>query len=230
MLAVAIAFLGAGLAGIARPVVDVPAEALSAGPPPPDVVAVEDITMADLPDQPAMEEAAPEFPPDSLLPPDDTESPPEPEPVLTEKDIMPVPDAPRIEPALRPIDPVPRQKQKDSPRTASPPASMPRPAATAPAGNGSGDAGGSGGAGVKGGRGKFPKPPYPSFARSRGLTGTVTLSIRVDPSGDVSGVSVTGSTGSSQLDEYAASWVSRRWKWPAGAARVFRMPVTFRLH
>jgi periplasmic protein TonB len=229
MLAVAIAFLGAGLAGIARPVVDVPADWLSVSPPPPAVIAVEDITMADLPDEPAVEEVPNELPPDSSPPPDDTESPPEPEPVLTEKDIMPVPGAPRIEPALRPIDPVPREKQKDPPRSANPPASMPRPDATAPAGNGSGGVGGGGGAGVKGGRGKFPKPPYPSFARSRGLTGTVTLSIKVDPSGDVSGVSVAGSTGSSQLDEYAASWVSRRWKWPAGAARVFRMPVTFRL-
>lgn len=31
------------------------------------------------------------------------------------------------------------------------------------------------------GKGKFPKPPYPAFAKTLGLAGSVTLSVRVAP-------------------------------------------------
>jgi protein TonB len=225
MLAIALVFLGAGIAGAGRPVIDVPTETFAATPPEP--VSVEDITMADLQGEPASEEAPLSAPPAEPPPPEQSEPPPEPEPVLTEKDIMPVPEPPALEPALRPLHPDTKERKPAPPqvRDTAPPA----PAATAPGGQGGGGNQGAGTTRSSGGRGKFPTPPYPSFARSRGLTGTVMLNIRVAPSGDVNGVSVAGSTGSSQLDDYAASWVSRRWKWPAGAARAFRMPVTFRL-
>jgi protein TonB len=226
MLGIALVFLGAGIAGAGRPVIDIPAD-LSPTAAAPEPVAIEDITMADLKGEPASEEAPSLTPPEE--PPEETDPPPEPEPILTEEDIMPVPEAPSIEPALTPRHPVPETKER---KPATPPirnASRPAAATTAPGGQGTGGNPGAGTTSGRGGRGKFPAPPYPAFARSRGLTGTVTLNIRVAPSGEVSGVSVAGSTGSSQLDEFAASWVARRWKWPAGSARAFRMPVTFRL-
>jgi protein TonB len=76
---------------------------------------------------------------------------------------------------------------------------------------------------------RLPAPPYPSFARSRGLQGTTFLSITVSPSGSVAKVEVAGSSGYSELDRYAAGWVQKRWRWPAGDQRIFRQPVVFRL-
>jgi protein TonB len=76
---------------------------------------------------------------------------------------------------------------------------------------------------------RLPAPPYPSFARSRGLQGTTFLNITVSPSGSVAKVEVAGSSGYSELDRYAAGWVQKRWRWPAGEQRIFRQPVVFRL-
>jgi protein TonB len=92
-------------------------------------------------------------------------------------------------------------------------------------------AGATGAAGRPGGMGvaRLPAPPYPSFARSRGLQGTTSLSITVSPSGSVAKVEVAGSSGYSELDRYAAGWVQKRWRWPAGEQRIFRQPVVFRL-
>ena len=91
--------------------------------------------------------------------------------------------------------------------------------------------GATGAAGRPGGMGvaRLPAPPYPSFARSRGLQGTTFLSITVSPSGSVAKVEVAGSSGYSELDRYAAGWVQKRWRWPAGDQRIFRQPVVFRL-
>jgi TonB family protein len=57
----------------------------------------------------------------------------------------------------------------------------------------------------------------------------VRLSISVGPAGAVEGVSIIGSTGFSALDEYAASWVRRNWRWPGGASNRYTLPLTFRL-
>lgn len=160
-----------------------------------------------------------ETPPENLDLPEIAEA-------MTMEDIFAVPTAPRIEDALRPIDPVIRQ---------TPPApSRPRNAPVASSGGTrsnttqAGAAGGSGTAG-SGGKGKFPQPSYPDFARSAGMQGTVRLSISVGPSGAVDGVSVIGSTGFSALDEYAASHVRRNWRWPAGTPHRYTLPLTFRL-
>ena len=164
--------------------------------------------------------------------------------------MLEVPPAPEIEPALRVLEPLPARPQekpaaqprpepaprtKPSPRrTESPPSTAPVPGRAAPGpAKTPGTPGGTGTAGTakagRGGKGKFPKPPYPSFAKAAGLTGTVTLSVRVSPDGSATSVSVSGSSGSSQLDSYAASWVQTRWRWPAGEARTFRLPVRFNL-
>lgn len=158
-----------------------------------------------------------ETPPENLDLPEIAEA-------MTMEDIFAVPTAPKIEDALRPIDPVKRQTPPSPPR---------RPAVASSGGTRSnttqaGMAGGSGTSG-SGGKGKFPQPSYPDFARSSGMQGTVRLSISVGPSGSVEGVSVIGSTGFSSLDEYAASWVRRNWRWPAGTSHRYTLPLTFRL-
>jgi protein TonB len=97
--------------------------------------------------------------------------------------------------------------------------------AAATAGPTAGAAGRPGGVGVA----RLPAPPYPLFARSRGLQGTTFLNITVSASGSVAKAEVVGSSGYSELDRYAAGWVQKRWRWPAGELRIFRQPVVFRL-
>lgn len=178
-------------------------------------------------DQPA--ETAPVLPVEVLqtieTPPENLDLPEIAE-AMTMEDIFAVPTAPKIEDALRPIDPVKRQTpaEPSRPRTAPVATSGGKPSSTSQAGT----AGGSGTAG-SGGKGKFPQPSYPDFARSSGMQGTVRLSISVGPSGAVESVSVIGSTGFSALDEYAASHVRRNWRWPAGTAHRYTLPLTFRL-
>lgn len=231
MLAIGVAFLSTGLAGAGRPVVDSGMKMLGL-PKPEEKVEVQDITMADLQDEPA-----PESPPDETQPVTE-EVPPEPE-EMVEEDVVDIAEAPPIEdvvpllepkPVRRDPPPVVRQPQtKPRPATATPPTRPAAAANTAPGGQGSGGGGGAGPGKGAGGRGKFPQPPYPASARSQGISGTVMLSISVNPDGSVSSASVVGSSGSAMLDGPAAAWVQRRWRWPAGGARKFRMPVTFRL-
>ena len=160
-----------------------------------------------------------ETPPENLDLPEIAEA-------MTMEDIFAVPTAPKIEDALRPIDPVKQQ----TPTVPTRPRSAPVASSGGTRSNTTqaGTAGGSGTAG-SGGKGKFPQPSYPDFARSSGMQGTVRLSISVGPSGAVDGVSVISSTGFSALDEYAASHVRRNWRWPAGAAHRYTLPLTFRL-
>lgn len=162
--------------------------------------------------------------------PDTVETPPEnldlPEvaEAMTLEDVFAIPTAPKIEDALRPVDPVVKPKPAPiPPRPRTPVASGGTRSSTPQAGT----AGGTGASGS--GKGKFPAPPYPAFARGAGMQGTVRLSISVGPSGAVDGVTVIGSTGFSALDSYAASWVRRNWRWPGGAASRYTLPLTFRL-
>ncbi len=228
LLGVAVSFLSVGIAGVASPVVNLPPAARKAAGTPPLGVPVQDITMADL----AAEEEIPENPPAAAdaqeSAPDDTP----PEPLLTDEDVFEVPLASEIEPALRVLELSP-VKPAVTPRTTKTTATPgPWPTAAPTAGGGT-----SGGTGLaadnasagSGGRGKFPKPPYPAFAKKQGLTGTVTLTIRVAADGSASSVSVAGGSGSSQLDSHAASWVQSRWRWPAGAPSTCRVPVSFKL-
>jgi protein TonB len=224
MLAVAACFVSAGLAGAARPVVDLQTADRGKAEPPAPAVPVEDITMADLADSPDEPEAA--------AGPLEEPVPAEEKPMLTEEDIFEVPPAAPIETALRIFEPAPvKTAPAPQPRRTDPAKTRPATSASVTGGSPSPTAEGAGGtaAAGSGGKGKFPKPPYPAFAKAKGLTGTVSLSVRVSAAGDVTSASVAGSSGSSELDSYAASWVTRRWKWPAGAARSFRLPVSFRL-
>ncbi len=160
-----------------------------------------------------------EIPPENLDLPEIAEA-------MTLEDIFAIPTAPKIEDALRPIDPVVKPKPTPTPpRPRTPVASSGGTRSSTPQ---AGTAGGTGTTGSSG-RGKTPAPPYPTFARSAGMQGTVRLVINVGPSGAVEGVSITGSTGFSALDDYAASFVRRNWRWPAGAARRFALPLSFRL-
>ncbi|HRH95507.1 MAG TPA: TonB family protein [Prosthecobacter sp.] len=190
-------------------------------------------SMAELQALEASEEEPAETEP--LLPveiPETVETPPEtldlPEvaEAMTLEDVFAVPTAPKIEDALRPVDPVVKPRPAPTPprpRTQTVARSSGAPSTTSQ----SGTADGTGTSGT--GRGKFPSPPYPTFARSAGMQGTVRLSISVGPSGAVEGVTVMGSTGFSALDEYAASWVRRNWRWPGGSSNRYTLPLTFRL-
>ena len=161
-----------------------------------------------------------ETPPENLDLPEIAEA-------MTMEDVFAIPTAPKVEDALRPIDPVVKPRPTPAPQR---PRSAPvaRNSGTRSSTTQAGTAGGRGTSG-SGGKGKFPQPGYPDFARSAGMQGTVRLSISVGPSGGVEGVSVIGSTGFSSLDEYAASWVRRNWRWPAGSSHRYTLPLTFRL-
>ena len=159
-----------------------------------------------------------ETPPENLDLPEIAEA-------MTMKDIFAVPTAPKIEDALRPIDPALRPKPAPSPRTTAAPSSSVTRSGTSQGGNAGGTSGGG-----SGGKIYRPQPSYPEFARTAGMQGTVRLSISVGPSGAIEGVSVISTTGFSALDEYAASYVRRSWHFPPGAAHRYTVPLTFRLH
>ncbi|HCN77636.1 MAG TPA: hypothetical protein DIT13_10645 [Verrucomicrobiales bacterium] len=146
-------------------------------------------------------------------------------PALVTEDVCTVPAAPKIESVLTPVEPPkprPVVNRAPSPATRPPSQTSARPASPG---------GGMGGTGISGsgGSGRFPTPPYPSFARSRGIQGSVMLTIIVNATGAVENAIVSGSTGYSELDSYAASWVRRNWRFPPGAARSFKLPVVFKL-
>jgi protein TonB len=239
LTAIAGSFLLIGLIGVLRfevPMVITLSGAAGMGA---SEVASQDTTMAELQ---AMEEA-PEVvsnemeTPEIIEVPDIVELTPEmlDLPELTEalitEDLFTVQAAPVIETVLKVVDPAkPKPKPKPQPTVAK---AAPRRATStvaAPGGTqGSGGGGGGNGAVGSGGKGKFPAPPYPSFARSRGIKGSVTLTIRVSPSGSVDSVSVSSGTGFSELDNYAASWVRNNWRFPTGTVRSFRLPIAFKL-
>ncbi len=141
--------------------------------------------------------------------------------VLDADELLAVPPAAAVEPMLEPL-----ARGRAEPRV--------KPAVPRRAVAGAVAAGAAGAAVVEGrprgvGVARLPAPPYPSFARSRGWQGTTFLSITVSPSGLVAKAEVVRSSGYSELDRYAAGWVQKRWRWPAGDQRIFRQPVVFRL-
>ncbi len=162
--------------------------------------------------------------------------PPEPEPevvepVLPENVIFPVPEKEEM------IEPLKLEDPKPKPKPPQPkPAAQPRPrppavrpsTATGPPGGGGGAAQGlrTGGAGSKG---KFPQPPYPSWARAKGVAGSVTLAVSHDATGTVTSVRILATCGDSQLDSYTSGFIQRRWRFPAGAAQTHRQQVIYRL-
>jgi TonB family protein len=160
-------------------------------------------------------------------------------PALTQEDVFEVPSAPPVEEALKPIDPAPKPTVR-KPAPPAPPrssssssSSMSGRSSSSSGSSGRSSSGGGSGSGSassgSGGRGSFPQPSYPSYARSRGMQGTVTLTISVASNGSVTSTRVSGSSGHSTLDQHAASWVRRYWKFPGGAAKTYRVPIVFRL-
>lgn len=156
--------------------------------------------------------------------------------VLTAEDVFEVPPAAPLEDLLQPETPRPvREPQTAPPERTSRPSSTPPSRSSAPSsGSGStmasgGTTGGTGSGTGGGSKGYFPSPPYPAVARSRGMQGTVQLSITFGPDGRVTSANVARSSGYSELDRAAADWVRRRWRGGSGQVGTFRQPVNFRL-
>lgn len=225
-------FLTVGLVGMLA--ADVPPYALKTLEDMVAETAMVETSMAELQAQEAAAEETAEEP--TELPVEMTqvlETPPEaqdlPELVeaMTLEDVFAVPSAPKIEDALRPVDPVAKPRQTPTPprpRTATAPRSGTGSPNATPGAVG-GTAGGSG-TGTGKGKGRYPKPPYPSFARSAGMQGTVRLTIRFGASGSVESVKVVSSTGYSALDSSTEAFVRRNWH--GNAFESVNVPITFK--
>ncbi len=164
-------------------------------------------------------------PPDPADPPDleidplpELEEPelpdlPEPEPVDELPEIIdPLPPPPERRP-----DPPPQPRSQPQPQPQPRPQPAPAPApATQPRT-------------MDGARGRFPQPPYPSFALSRGLSGSVVVTIDVSDDGRPSSVNVARSSGHRDLDRHVVQWIQRRWRWDAGQAGRYTQPVNFQI-
>ncbi|TDU72866.1 outer membrane biosynthesis protein TonB [Prosthecobacter fusiformis] len=157
------------------------------------------------------------------------------EPLVTE-DLFTVPAAPKIETVQKPVDPA-KPKPKTQPRPAvAKPASRPATSTMTTAGGTAGSGGGGGGTGRAGagaGKGRLPTPPFPSGARSRGVTGTVTFSLRVSPAGKVEYAAVVSSNCSNggftaSEQSQLSSYICRNWYLP-GRMGNLRLPVRFQL-
>jgi periplasmic protein TonB len=228
-------FLLIGLAGLAREDGPFTIELGSAGLPAGQELASQETTMAELQAMETVEETAVsepievplELPTPLELPPELTDLP-EMVPALVTEDLFTVPAAPQLETALTPVE-APKAQPKPRPAPAQPTRTARRPTTTTAATGGTGGSPGTGMAGAGGGGGRFPSPPYPSFARSRGIQGSVLLTILVNAAGAVESAVVAGSTGYSELDNYAAGWVRRNWRFPPGEARSFKLPIVFKL-
>lgn len=234
LVAVTGCFLLVGLAGLAREDGSFTIELGSAGLPAGQELASQETTMAELQAMETVEETAVsepievpiEMPAPAELPPELTDLP-ELVPALVTEDLFTVPAAPRLETARTPVE-APKPQPKMRPAPTQPTRTARRPTTTA-ATAGTGGSPGTGMAGAGGGGGRFPSPPYPSFARSRGIQGSVMLTILVNAAGAVESAVVAGSTGYSELDNYAAGWVRRNWRFPPGEARSFKLPIVFKL-
>ncbi len=155
------------------------------------------------------------------------ETPPEPVAVV---DAFEIPAPPVTVRPLKVAEVTPERPRPAAPSTqlrkAAPAAPGPAAAATPASAGGSG-AGPKTGGGK--GKAKTPQPPYPSFARSGKMTGTVVVSITVDSSGSVVSAGVARSCGFPALDSYTTTYIRRSWRWPEGERRNFTQSVTFRL-
>lgn len=242
-LAVSLACLAVGLIGLSSPIVQ-PIQLLEMASAPQGHDSGE-IAMFEMTAPPSEENTAPSesalaiaLPEPETLPellPQPLENLPEIAEVMTAEDLFEVPAAAPVEPLLKPETP----RTKESPPTNQPQrsssASSPSTAsrsASSGASSSVGAAGGTGGAGTSSrgtSKGYFPAPPYPAAARSRGMQGTVYLSITFGADGRVTGATVSRSSGYSDLDSAASSWVRRNWRAPVGQVGTFRQPVQFRL-
>lgn len=157
---------------------------------------------------------------------------------LVTEDLFTVPAAPKVETVLKPVDPVqPKPKPQAKPRpTVAKPASRRATSTATTAGGTEGSGGGGGGTGKAGagaGKGRLPTPPFPSGARSRGVKGTLTFSLRISPAGKVEYAAVVSSNcinGGFTASEQSqlAAYICRNWFLP-GRMGSLRLPVRFEL-
>ncbi len=83
--------------------------------------------------------------------------------------------------------------------------------------------------GATGSGGDRPRPTYPVIAKAQGIQGTVGLQMTADEAGNITGITVTKSSGSSLLDRAAADFVKRHWILPTGGGRTFETSITYEL-
>jgi protein TonB len=186
--------------------------AMSDEPSPLDVSLVEEAP-APAPPQPA---ATPE-PSEPQPTPDMSTPPPEPEPT-PEEETLPAPESP---PAPEPPKTAPHHSEERHTRTAAP-HSAPG-AATAVAGAASHGAVGRSAIGTRARYLSNPKPEYPEAAKEMRQQGVVVVSVEVGTDGHANDVSVSQSSGFSQLDEAAVRAVRR---WLFEPARTAGLPVS----
>lgn len=178
------------------------------------------------------------FEPPSAATEDENTEVTEPEALLPDLEIPPLPEiTPPLTPPemveITPLEKVPEPPPPIKPKAKSPPpAERPKssPPARPSASPGSGGTGGSSSAPVAfnpGAGGRFPSPTYPASARAAKIEGTVRILVTVETSGLPSDVEVTASSGSSALDSAARDTIRRRWRWPAGSVRKVIVPVRF---
>ena len=199
-------------------------------------------------DVPVMEMAAANRLPGEVLPgatpAHATEVPAPPMPEILESAIAPAAPARLAMDAILEALPMPDEHPSANPAKVGNPAPRPaaRPAPATSARTSRQASGGGTGAGpVAGagevvpqvfqsaGSGRFPLPPYPPDAKRRGHEGKVTVDVDVDATGRPGLPRIESSSGYPALDRAAVSWINRRWRWPAGPARVFRIPIVFKL-
>lgn len=71
-----------------------------------------------------------------------------------------------------------------------------------------------------------PRPDYPYEARRAKITGSGIVVLELSPAGEVTGVRMDPSTGSSLLDQAALN-AFRRWQFRSGTPGPIRTPITF---
>lgn len=159
-------------------------------------------------------------------------------PAMVTEDVFTIPTPPRVETALRPVEPKPEQPKPKPKAVAKPnarrgptasPARGPQGSATTASGGGGSGGMGTAGVGLSSANFKLPTPAYPSHLKSMGVTGTVRLLIFTGVSGRVESVSVISSSGNSALDEFAASHARRNGRGPTGVSGKIVAPLTFKL-
>lgn len=155
---------------------------------------------------------------------------------LITEDVFTVPAAPKIDVALTPVDPAkPKPKTQPRPVAATPRSSRAASTVAAPGGTvGNGGGGGGNGRVGAGGKGKFPKPYYPSGARSRRVSGSVTFRIRISPAGTVESADVVSSSCSNggftaSEQSQISSFICRNWRFPEGMMGTRNLPIRFDL-
>lgn len=155
---------------------------------------------------------------------------------LVTEDVFTVPAAPKIETALKPVDPAkPKPKPQSKPVNAKPRSSRATgTVATTNGTNGSGGGGGGNGRVGAGGKGKFPKPSYPSGARSRKVSGSLTFRLRISAAGAVESASVVSSNCSNggftaAEQSQISSFICRTWRFPEGMMGTKTLPLRFDL-